>query len=66
MNEIGVWNWKKEYLPEEEMLDGHIWELNLTSNKGRSKKVWGQHTYPENFNELIKALNSLFEVEIEI
>ena len=38
MNEIDVWNWKREYSPEEEMLDGHIWELNLTSNTGRSKK----------------------------
>ena len=66
MNEINVWSWKREYSPKEEMLDGHIWELNLTSSKGRSKKVWGQHTYPENFNDLIKALNSLFEVEIEI
>ena len=66
INEIDVWNWKREYSPEEEMLDGHIWELNLTSNTGRSKKVWGQHTYPENFNYLIKALNNLFETKIDI
>ena len=65
MNEIDVWNWKREYSPEEEMLDGHIWELNLTSNQGRSKKVWGQHTYPENFNDLIDALNNLFEIKID-
>ena len=51
---------------DEEMLDGHIWELNLTSNTGRSKKVWGQHTYPENFNDLIKALNNLFETKIDV
>lgn len=66
MNEIGVWNWKKEYLPEEEMLDGHIWELSLTSSTGRSKKVWGQETYPASFNGLIGALNLLFETKIEI
>ena len=39
-NEINVWNWKREYSPEEEMLDGHIWELS-TSNTGRSKKFGG-------------------------
>tara|TARA_B100000674_G_scaffold261958_1_gene216095 strand:+ start:416 stop:757 length:342 start_codon:yes stop_codon:yes gene_type:complete len=66
MNEIGVWNWKKEYLPEEEMLDGHIWELSLTSSTGRSKKVWGQETYPASFNELINSLNLLFETKIDI
>tara|TARA_B100001057_G_scaffold118642_1_gene117263 strand:+ start:44 stop:400 length:357 start_codon:yes stop_codon:yes gene_type:complete len=66
INEIDVWNWKREYSPEEKMLDGHIWELSLTSGTGRSKKVWGQETYPTSFNELIKALNLLFETKIDI
>ena len=29
---------QKEYLPEEEMLDGHIWELSLTSSTEDQKK----------------------------
>ena len=66
MDDIDVWNWKREYSPKEEMLDGHIWELSLTSSTGRSKKVWGQETYPASFNELIESLNTLFETKMHI
>ena len=63
---IGVWNWKKEYKPKEDICDGYCWELKLRDRKGRAKYCSGYESFPRKFKELIKELNILFESDIDI
>ena len=64
MDEIDVWNWKKNYSIGE-ICDGHMWKLHMRNKEGKGKVVNGHSEYPHNFNKLIKALNNLFGSKIE-
>ena len=64
MDEIDVWNWKKNYSIGE-ICDGHMWKIYIRNNEGKAKVVNGHQEYPHNFNKLIKALNNLFGSKIE-
>ena len=64
MDEIGVWNWEKNYSIGE-VCDGHMWKLHLRNKEGKAKVVNGHSEYPHHFDELIIALNNLFGSKIE-
>ena len=69
IEEIGVWKWHKKYpyskLKYQQLLDGYNWELKLRDRKGRAKYCSGYESFPRKFKELIKALNDLFDSEIQ-
>ena len=69
IEEIGVWKWHKKYpyskLKYLQLLDGYNWELKLRDRKGRAKYCSGYESFPRKFKELIKALNDLFDSEIQ-
>lgn len=69
IEEIGVWKWHKKYpyskLRYQQLLDGYNWELKLRDRKGRAKYCSGYESFPRKFKELIKALNDLFDSEIQ-
>ena len=69
IDEIGVWKWHKKYpyskLKYQQLLDGYNWELKLRDRKGRAKYCSGYESFPRKFKELIKALNDLFDSEIQ-
>ena len=69
IEEIGVWKWHKKYpyskLKYQELLDGYSWELKLRDRSGRAKYCSGYESFPRKFKELIKALNDLFDSEIQ-
>ena len=69
IDEIGVWKWHKKYpyskLKYQQLLDGYNWELKLRDKKGRAKYCSGYESFPRKFKELIKALNDLFDSEIQ-
>ena len=69
IEEIGVWKWHKKYpyskLKYQQLLDGYSWELKLRDRRGRAKYCSGYESFPRKFKELIKALNDLFDSEIE-
>ena len=69
IEEIGVWKWHKKYpyskLKYQQLLDGYSWELKLRDRRGRAKYCSGYESFPRKFKELIKALNDLFDSEIQ-
>ena len=69
IEEIGVWKWHKKYpyskLKYQQLLDGYNWELKLRDRRGRAKYCSGYESFPRKFKELIKALNDLFDSEIQ-
>ena len=69
IEEIGVWKWHKKYpyskLKYQQLLDGYSWELKLRDRSGRAKYCSGYESFPRKFKELIKALNDLFDSEIQ-
>ena len=69
MDKLEVWNWKKKYpywkQKYEPLLDGCSWELKLRNREGRAKYCSGYESFPRNFKKLIKALNELFESDID-
>ena len=66
VEELDVWEWKKEYMPKDEILDGHHWELKLRNRKGMSKYVYGHMSYPNKYTDLMKELNKLFGSKMEV
>jgi len=60
-NELGVWNWVKDFdkLAEYEPLpDGFSW--NLSANiKDKKIKSSGNNTYPKSYNELIRFFDKI-------
>ena len=69
IEEIGVWKWHKKYPYKrgkyEQLTDGYNWELKLRDRKGRAKYCSGYESFPRNFKDLIKELNTLFGSKIE-
>ena len=65
LNNIDVWNWKKNYLPDEVIMDGETWELKLRDNKGNNKYSTGHMVFPDNFNKLMQAFDDLAGIDYD-
>jgi len=64
IEQLGVWNWKKQYNPKYEILDGYQWVLQLRNRTGNAKHIEGCNSYPKNFKDFMKELNFLFGSKI--
>jgi len=64
IEQLGVWNWKKQYTPKHDVLDGYQWEVRLRNRKGVAKHIAGYESYPKNFKDFMKELNFLFGTKI--
>ena len=69
IEEIGVWKWHKKYPYKreryEQLTDGYNLELKLRDRNGKAKYCSGYESFPRNFKDLIKELNTLFGSKIE-
>lgn len=51
--------WKPFYRPEEAVLDGSEWSLEISYKDGREPfESWGMNAYPENFEAFLKLLDA--------
>ena len=50
--------WKSDY-SDKLILDGHSWSLEYKIKDKRCRHIHGHQKYPDNYNELIKLMNSL-------
>ena len=56
--ECGIWGWEKKYV-NENIMDGHQWELSIKL-KGEEEQCWyGSNKYPEEWNQFLDAVNCL-------
>ncbi len=72
LNEIGVLKWKRNYM-NMHVLDGTQWELEISYNQGKKKKISGSNAYPgiekddmmytEEFVSFLKAMDELLGVK---
>lgn len=53
--DVHLERWKESYAPEEPVLDGTQWELEVCF-AGEQVRFQGDNAYPENFTRLLEAL----------
>jgi hypothetical protein len=60
IDELNVWDWEEKYLPEEKIMDGTSWSINL---KYREKSVEssGSNAYPNKFSQFCDLVEELCE-----
>lgn len=71
MDEINIWKIKKKYPYGKsahliDICDGITWELRLRNKFGFVKVSSGYNSYPRVYKLLLKELNTLFDIDMEI
>ncbi len=56
--DIKINTWKSDY-SDKLILDGYSWSLEYKIKEKRCRHIYGYQKYPDNYNELIKLINSL-------